>query len=54
MEVNKHAIYIELGIVEYDDNDEQLSWKVLADYKPIELNVYYEFHFFHKNVIELR
>ena len=53
-EVNKHSIYVELGIVEYNDKGEQLSWQVLADYKPIELNVYYEFHFFHKNVIELR
>lgn len=53
-EVNKHTIFIELGIAEYNDKDEQLSWKVLADYKPIELNVYYEFYFFGKNVIELR
>lgn len=53
-EVNKHTIYIELGIPEYTDKDEQLSWKVLADYKPVELNIYYEFYFFGKNVIELR
>lgn len=52
--VNNHTIYVELGIAEYDDNGEQLSWKVLADYEPVELNVYYEFHFFHRNVIELR
>ena len=53
-EVNKHTIYVELGVPEYTDNGEQLNWEVLADYKPIELNVYYEFHFFHKNIIELR
>jgi hypothetical protein len=53
-EVNKHTIYVELGIAEYDDNGEQLSWKILADYEPVELNIYYEFHLFHKNVIELR
>ena len=53
-EFNKHTIYVELGIAEYNDKGEQMSWKVLADYKPIELNVYYEFHFFHKNVIQLR
>ena len=53
-EFNKHTIYVELGIPEYNDKGEQLSWKVLAAYEPIELNFYYEFHFFHKNVIELR
>ena len=53
-EVNKHSIYVELGIAEYNDKGEQLSWNVLADYEPVELNVYYEFHFCRKNVIELR
>ena len=53
-EVNKQTIFIELGIAEYNDKDEQLSWKVLADYKAVELNIYYEFYFFGKNVIELR
>ena len=52
--VNKQTIYVELGVAEYTEKGELLSWKVLADYKPIELNIYYESHIFRKNVIELR
>ena len=53
-EVNKHTIYIELGIPEYTDNGEQLSWKVLADYKPIIVDIYHEAHILKKNIMELR
>ena len=53
-EVSKCAIYIELGIAEYTDKGEQLSWTVLADKKPIELNIYYEPHIFRKNIIKLK
>ena len=52
--VSKCAIYIELGIAEYADNGEQLSWTVLADKEPIELNIYYEPHIFRKNIIKLK
>ena len=53
-EVNKEAFHIELGIADYDDNGKELSWKVLADYQPIEVNLYYEMHIFRKNVLEIR
>ena len=52
--VNKSTIYIELGIAEYTDKGEQLSWTVLADKRPIELNIYYEPHIFRKNIIKLK
>ena len=52
--VNKQNVLVELGIAEYTEDGEEFSWKVLAAYKAIELNVYYEFHLFRKNVIELR
>lgn len=52
--VNKQTIYVELGIANYTEDGKLIHWEVLADYKPIELNIYYEFHIFRKNVIELR
>ena len=51
---NKCTIFVELGIPEYNDNGDQLSWTSLAEYEPIELNIYYESHIFRKDVIELR
>ena len=53
-EINKSTIHIKLGIAEYTDEGKLLSWTTLADYKPIEVNVYYECHIFRKNVIALR
>ena len=53
-EVNKETFYAELGIATYTDKGEELSWKVLADYKPIEIDLYYESHIFRKNVLEIR
>ena len=52
--VNKQIINIELGIYDYDDDGKLVGSEVLAAYKPIELNIYYEFHIFRKNVLELR
>ena len=52
--VNKQIINVELGIYDYDDDGKLVGSEVLAAYKPIELNIYYEFHIFRKNVLELR
>ena len=52
--VNKQIINIELGIYDYDDDGKLIGSEVLAAYKPIELNIYYEFHIFRKNVLEIR
>ena len=52
--VNKETVYVELGIAEYDDDGKLKSWKALAAYDPIEIDIYYEFHFFRKNVLEIR
>lgn len=53
-QVNKQTINVELGIYDYGDDGTLVSSEVLAAYKPIELNIYYEFHIFRKNVLELR
>ena len=53
-ELNSETFHIELGIPEYTDEGEQLSWKVLASYEPIFVNIYHEYHIFHKNILELR
>ena len=53
-QVNKQTINVELGIYAYGDHGKLVSSEVLAAYKPIELNIYYEFHIFRKNVLELR
>lgn len=52
--VNNHTIYVELGIAKYSEDGKVVRWQVLADYKPIALNLYYEHHIFRKNVLELR
>jgi hypothetical protein len=52
--VNNHTIYVELGIAKYSEDGKVVRWQVLADYKPIALNIYYEHHIFRKNVLELR
>ena len=52
--VNSEIFYVELGIAEYSEAEELVKWDVLATYKPIEQDIYYESHFFRKNVIEFR
>ena len=52
--VNKQIVHVELGFYEYDDDGKLVGSEVLAAYEPIELNIYYEFHFFRKNVLEIR
>ena len=52
--VNKETFYIELGIADYSETDELNSWKVLAAYEPINVDLYYEHHIFKKNVLEIR
>ena len=53
-EVNKNTFYVELGIAEYTDQGELANWSVLADYAPIEANIYYESHIFRKNILALK
>ena len=52
--VNKETFYVELGIADYSETDELNSWKVLAAYEPIKVDLYYEHHIFKKNVLEIR
>lgn len=52
--VNKETFYVELGIADYSETDELNSWKVLAAYEPINVDLYYEHHIFKKNVLEIR
>ena len=53
-ELRSETFHIELGIPEYTDEGKELSWKVLASYEPIFVNIYHEYHMFHKNVLEIR
>ena len=53
-EVNRHTIYVELGVAEYSNDGHLEKWESLACYEPVKLNIYYESHLFRKNVIELR
>lgn len=52
--VNKQTVYVAVGIYDYNDEGKLVKEEVLAKSEPIELNIYYEFHFFRKNVLELR
>lgn len=52
--VNKETFYVELGIADYSETDELNSWKILAAYEPINVDLYYEHHIFKKNVLEIR
>ena len=52
--VNSEIFYVELGIAEYSVAEELVKWEVLAAYEPIRQDIYYESHFFRKNVIEFR
>lgn len=53
-QVNNETFYVELGIADYTEKGELKSWKVLASYEPIFVNIYHEYHMFHKNVLEIR
>ena len=53
-ELRSETFYVELGIPEYNNEGKELSWKVLASYEPIFVNIYYEPHIFRKNVLEIR
>lgn len=53
-EVNSEIFSVELGVAEYSEEDELVKWEVLATSEPIEQDIYYESHFFRKNVIEFR
>ena len=53
-ELRSETFYIELGIPEYTDEGKKLSWKVLASYEPVFVNIYHEQHLFRKNVLEIR
>ena len=52
--VNSGIFYVELGIAEYSETGELVKWEMLAAYEPIKQDIYYEDHFFRKNVIEFR
>lgn len=53
-EVNPEIFYVELGVADYAEDGELKSWELLAAYKPIEVGIYYEYHIFGKNVLEIR
>ncbi len=53
-ELRSETFHIELGIPEYTDEGKELSWKVLASYEPVFVNIYHEQHLFRKNVLEIR
>lgn len=53
-EVHPETFHIELGVPTYDDEGKEVNWKVLADYKPIIVDIYHEAHILKKNVMELR
>ena len=51
--VNKETFHVELGIADYSETGELNSWKVLAAYEPINVDLYYEHHIFKKNVLDI-
>lgn len=53
-ELRSETFHVELGIPEYTNEGRELSWTVLASYEPIFVNIYHEYHMFHKNVLEIR
>ena len=53
-EVHHETFHIELGVPTYNDEGKEVNWKVLADYKPIIVDIYHEAHILKKNVMELR
>lgn len=53
-ELRSETFHIELGIPKYTDEGMESSWKVLASYEPVFVNIYHEQHIFRKNVLEIR
>lgn len=53
-ELCSETFHVELGIPKYTDEGMESSWKVLASYEPIFVNIYHEQHLFRKNVLEIR
>ena len=53
-EVNKEIFSVEIGIPDYADDGKLNSWTALASSGPIEIDLYYEFHIFRKNVLQIR
>ena len=51
--VNKVTFHVGLGIADYSETGELNSWKVLAAYEPINVDLYYEHHIFKKNVLDI-
>lgn len=52
--VNSEVFRVELGVAEYSESGDLVKWDVLATSEPMPQDIYYESHFFRKNVIELR
>lgn len=53
-EITNEVFYVEVGIADYTEKGEELSWQSLAAYEPIPVNIYREARLFRKNIIELR
>lgn len=53
-DITNEVFYVEIGIGEYTEKGEQLSWQSLAAYEPIPVNIYREPRIFRKNILELR
>ena len=52
--LNSEVFRVELGVAEYSESGDLVKWDVLATSEPMPQDIYYESHFFRKNVIELR
>lgn len=53
-ELRAEAFHVELGYPEFNDEGQQVCWKVLAAYEPIFVNLYHEARIFHRNLLEIR
>ena len=53
-ELRSETLHIELGYPQFNDEGEQVNWKVLAAYEPIFVNLYHEARLFRKNILEIR
>ena len=52
--LRSEVFHINIVAADYVEREEDLKWRLLADYEPIEVGIYYEAHIFHKNILELR
>ena len=52
--INKETFLVEIGIPDYTEDGKLKNWEPLATYGPIDIDLYYEFHFFRKNILEIR